>query len=322
MFPDVRLLIAAVFASVVALSCGFGVFAALRVNHAPLGRMPPVIAPLQLATSGSAPTAATIAAPAASASAPLPLDEMPSGANAINLATREIGRSNSVEPASQRQSEFEPEAATDATPQPVSVPAAPAAASAEENQAPNHPAHETARQTPSPGEGQHARVDAANSAPVPTPDAPAIVAAHDTGESSPADKPSDQPIAASSEVTGSTGATKPNQPEDKTSGPAQVAAPDVAAIAPATEPAVQPGDNIAREAKADTAFVAPAITKDDSAASVQKPKPMHKAVRNPPRRVAAHAPYPRRRASPYAQYGEQSYGSTTFQSAPDSYQAH
>ena len=48
MFPDIRLMIAAVVASVVALSCGFGVFAALRVNHEPLSRLPSVTAPLQL----------------------------------------------------------------------------------------------------------------------------------------------------------------------------------------------------------------------------------------------------------------------------------
>ena len=49
MFPNFRLMIAAVAASVVALSCGFGVFAALRVNHEPLARLPPATAPLQLA---------------------------------------------------------------------------------------------------------------------------------------------------------------------------------------------------------------------------------------------------------------------------------
>jgi hypothetical protein len=49
MSPNFRLMIAAVAASVVALSCGFGVFAALRVNHEPLARLPPATAPLQKA---------------------------------------------------------------------------------------------------------------------------------------------------------------------------------------------------------------------------------------------------------------------------------
>jgi hypothetical protein len=48
MFPDFRLMIAAVLTSVVALSGGFGVFAALRINHEPLSRLPSATAPLQL----------------------------------------------------------------------------------------------------------------------------------------------------------------------------------------------------------------------------------------------------------------------------------
>ncbi len=47
MFPDFRLMIAAAFASVVALVCGFGVFATVHVSHAPLVRMPPALALLQ-----------------------------------------------------------------------------------------------------------------------------------------------------------------------------------------------------------------------------------------------------------------------------------
>jgi len=47
MFPNVRLQIAALFVSVVALSFGFGVFAAFRVNHEPLVQVP-AAAPLQL----------------------------------------------------------------------------------------------------------------------------------------------------------------------------------------------------------------------------------------------------------------------------------
>ena len=51
MFPNVRLLVAAMISSVVALSCGFGIFAALRVNHEPLARLPSGSAPLQLLAS-------------------------------------------------------------------------------------------------------------------------------------------------------------------------------------------------------------------------------------------------------------------------------
>ncbi len=61
MFPNVRLMIVAVVASVFVLSCGFGVFAALRVNHEPLARLPSVTAPVQLAADNPAPTSVTIA---------------------------------------------------------------------------------------------------------------------------------------------------------------------------------------------------------------------------------------------------------------------
>jgi hypothetical protein len=54
MFPNIRLMIVAMVASMVALSCGFGVFAAFRVNHEPLVRLPPVTAPLQLVAGNSA----------------------------------------------------------------------------------------------------------------------------------------------------------------------------------------------------------------------------------------------------------------------------
>ncbi len=48
MLPTFRLLIAAMFASIVALTCGFAVFAAFRVNHEPLSRLTADTAPLQL----------------------------------------------------------------------------------------------------------------------------------------------------------------------------------------------------------------------------------------------------------------------------------
>jgi hypothetical protein len=62
MFPDFRLMIAAVLGSVVALMCGFGVFAAFRVNHEPLARLPSATAPLQLVVGNAAPLPLAIAA--------------------------------------------------------------------------------------------------------------------------------------------------------------------------------------------------------------------------------------------------------------------
>lgn len=54
MFPNVRLLIAAIIASVVTLTCGFGIFAAFRVNHEPLARLPAGAAPLRFAADQTA----------------------------------------------------------------------------------------------------------------------------------------------------------------------------------------------------------------------------------------------------------------------------
>ena len=54
MLPDVRLLIAATFVSVAALICGFAMFAALRISHEPLARLPSPAAPAQLISEGSA----------------------------------------------------------------------------------------------------------------------------------------------------------------------------------------------------------------------------------------------------------------------------
>jgi hypothetical protein len=59
MFPNVRLQIVALFVSVVALSFGFGVFAAFRVNHEPLVQVPASAAPFQLTAENAAPSTTT-----------------------------------------------------------------------------------------------------------------------------------------------------------------------------------------------------------------------------------------------------------------------
>jgi len=48
MLPNVRLLIAAMLASILVLMCGFGVFATFRVRHEPIAHLPAAMAPLQL----------------------------------------------------------------------------------------------------------------------------------------------------------------------------------------------------------------------------------------------------------------------------------
>jgi hypothetical protein len=59
MLPNVRLQIVALFVSVVALSFGFGVFAAFRVNHEPLAEIPAVAAPVPLAAENAVPSNTT-----------------------------------------------------------------------------------------------------------------------------------------------------------------------------------------------------------------------------------------------------------------------
>jgi hypothetical protein len=53
MFPNVRLMIAAMLASIVVLVCGFGMFAAFQVSHEPLGRLPSASAPQQLSADAT-----------------------------------------------------------------------------------------------------------------------------------------------------------------------------------------------------------------------------------------------------------------------------
>jgi hypothetical protein len=62
MFLNIRIIVAATSASVVALICGFAMFAALRVSHEPLTRLPPANAPLQRLADDGAPPALAFAA--------------------------------------------------------------------------------------------------------------------------------------------------------------------------------------------------------------------------------------------------------------------
>jgi hypothetical protein len=55
MLPNVRLMIAALLVSVVALSCGFGTFAVFRVSHEPFAHLPAPMMPPQLVAENAAP---------------------------------------------------------------------------------------------------------------------------------------------------------------------------------------------------------------------------------------------------------------------------
>ena len=95
MFPNFRLMIAAVAASVVALSCGFGVFAALRVNHEPLARLPAATAPLQLVPD-------KVAGPALLSASPSPVGEPEIAAAAPDVPAGESARHESDQTPSAR----------------------------------------------------------------------------------------------------------------------------------------------------------------------------------------------------------------------------
>ena len=121
MFPNVRLMIAAIAASIVALSCGFGVFAAFRVNHEPLARLPSTpmqfargndVAPLPAVVPPTAPAAGTpesaapvaiaptpAAQPAQAAAEPAPVQQQQTLVDTVPDA-KAVGTSTPTQPAS------------------------------------------------------------------------------------------------------------------------------------------------------------------------------------------------------------------------------
>ena len=54
MLPTLRLLIAAMLATIVVLICGFGIFAAFRVSRDPIAHLPAAAPPLQMVAEASA----------------------------------------------------------------------------------------------------------------------------------------------------------------------------------------------------------------------------------------------------------------------------
>ena len=97
MFPNVRLMIAATLASVVALICGFGTFAAFHVNHEPLVRLPSASAPLQLSADNAAtPMAYAAAEPFARR---FQISEAKNAAEAIDGLARKIDHREGIQSA-------------------------------------------------------------------------------------------------------------------------------------------------------------------------------------------------------------------------------
>jgi hypothetical protein len=123
MFPNVRLMMAATLASVVALICGFGVFAVFRVSHEPFARSPAATASLQLVADNTGYSSAGFAS-----SAPfdrhLPVGTEPSAAAAPDMPVPIGGH----------------QAETEAAPASESVAATPEQASSETGEATEQPA--------------------------------------------------------------------------------------------------------------------------------------------------------------------------------------
>ena len=107
MLPNVRLLIAAMLASILVLMGGFGVFAAFRVSHEPIAHLPVAMAPLQLA-------AETRAAPSAILVARETADQPDTPASAQEETTAPTGATEPHNPA-EFAAESEPTAAPQAT---------------------------------------------------------------------------------------------------------------------------------------------------------------------------------------------------------------
>jgi len=93
MFPSVRLLLVATLASIAAIGCGLGLFAAFRVNHEPLTRLAHAGPPVQLVFMHAVPTPVVnaLAAPFGErfqVEAPPPGNaEMPYSGHAVALAS-------------------------------------------------------------------------------------------------------------------------------------------------------------------------------------------------------------------------------------------
>jgi hypothetical protein len=136
MFPDIRLMIAAVLTSVVALSGGFGVFAALRINHEPLSRLPSATAPPQLVPDN-------VAGPAVISGGPSPASEPQTATAFAEESVRESARNDGAEMPSSDPPIAAPDAVasvTDEKAQAAAQPADPPVTTSTEAAADDHPA--------------------------------------------------------------------------------------------------------------------------------------------------------------------------------------
>ena len=211
MFPNVRLMTAATLASVVALICGFGLFAAFRVSHDPLVRLPPAVTAMQPIADNAARVSTTVA-PGEPFDRRFHISAAPNIKENVSLPARGLNLHDDVE--------FTPSVAPEAT-----TPAAPddTTASAEPKDAAALPALQPA-ETPA-----AAAADSATS-PAPTSDPPAMVPRPESSSaaaSTDADRAPPAPAAAPAEAEQET-----KVPVGPGPGTEPAAVPGVAAIEP------------------------------------------------------------------------------------------
>jgi hypothetical protein len=287
MFPNVRLMIAATLASVVALICGFGMFAVFRVSHEPFVRLPAATAPLLLVADNS------VSLPAGFA-AGVPLDRRlqveprPGTAEAVNAPAAADEHSAPAETTAPATAP----AADTAAPDPeetfatIDEPAEPPTASA------SPPSEAPAATTDSAPSGDPANVTATAG-----PDAAPSATNGDIGTAAPS--PGTTTSAAEQDVTSPVVAMPGAEP-------ASGAAMDAAAsdAQKETQPASEPANLAAAPVDvADPADEGPHKTE------AKKPKRSHVARTRRAPRVAA-AQYSESQISPYAPASEQNFGAS------------
>lgn len=312
MFPNVRLMIAAFFASVVALSGGFGVFAALRVNHEPLVRLQAANAPLQLVADQTAtlPTRIATAEPSFLRSGFVvphveggPTDARP---RRLDVGDIEAPRATAIA--------LQPAAATTAeTAAIVAQPPTAASTAAQREQA-------AAKSLAPPADNPAA--DASKTAPPATTNA-AKAMSSPSAATLPAAPTSPQ----QAKLPEADRAAKPKEAAGPTNGPEPAAPPRVATVAlptdqvpsankqttPATEPA--PASVVREDAKATPETAGKVAIKKTAADKV--------AAKNTHTRVASRTHRARRRrATAVAAFNSQNFGfdQPGFQTAPQSFQ--
>lgn len=243
MFPNMRLLIAATFASIVALICGFGMIAALRVGPAPPVRLPPA------SMTGLAIDDGATSIMAFAAGEPGPFDRHfpatlpPTTRAATNPVAHAPGRAMNVD------SSPVAAAAAAATPAPAQVHETAAVIVAPEQSTARAHAQPSREPTAQPADGAAAEPSPAAPEPQPAPVAASVAAAPpDAGDAIGKREPASAPA-------------------------------DMAAVAPAVEPA-QPADQAAPErtvAPASVASTAATADVEPEHEAAKKPKPAHAA---------------------------------------------